>query len=146
MPERKVFRYENPAEARSGRQQGKVLSGGFQTHGRGEKIIRQQCAAMLFDEFRSLSRTFSLYGPYSHLVEKMMPHMQNGNGTPFQEMALDRTLKDHIIRDNSQENSTRLLLKEGFNTYLDWENKCFPAGKEDRLRKVILDGKLILPT
>jgi len=44
----------------------------------GEKITRQQCAAILFDEFRQLSRQFSVYGPYRHLIEKMITHMQNG--------------------------------------------------------------------
>lgn len=110
--------------------------------GPGEKITRQQCVTMLFDEFRSLSRKFSLYGPYSHLIEKMITHMQYGNGMSFRDMALDRALKEHIIRDNSQENSTSLLLQEAFNTYIDWENQCYPAGDKDRLRKVILDGKL----
>lgn len=108
----------------------------------GEKITRQQCAALLFDEFRSLSRKFSLYGPYSHLIEKMITHMQNGNGTPFQDMSLDRALKEHILNDNSPDNSTRLLLKEAISTYIDWENKYFPTGEKDRLRKVILGGKL----
>ena len=110
--------------------------------GQGEKITRQQCAAMLFDEFRSLSRKFSLYGPYSHLIEKMITHMQNGNGTPFRDMSLNSALKEHIIRDNSPDNSTRLLLKEALSTYIDWENKYFPAEEKDRLRKVILGGKL----
>lgn len=110
--------------------------------GQGEKITRQQCAAMLFDEFRSLSRKFSLYGPYSHLIEKMITHMQRGNGTPFRDISLDRALKEHILNDNSPDNSTRLLLKEALSTYIDWENKYFPAGEKDRLRKVILGGKL----
>ena len=77
--------------------------------GQGEKITRQQCAAMLFDEFRSLSRKFSLYGPYSHLIEKMITHMQNGNGTPFRDVALDRALKEHILSDK-----TALLNKSNF--------------------------------
>jgi len=110
--------------------------------GQGEKITRQQCVAMLFDEFRSLSRKFSFYGPYRCLIEKMITHMQNNNGASFSDMSLDCALKEHIIRDNSPENSTRLLLKEAFNNYIDWENKCFPVGEKDRLRKVILDGKL----
>jgi len=110
--------------------------------GQGKKITRQQCAAMLFDEFRLLSHKFSLRGPYSHLIEKMITHMQNSSGTPFRDISLDRALKDHIIKDNSQENSTRLLLKEALNTYIDWDNKFFPAGENNRLRKVIFDGKL----
>ncbi|WP_090133230.1 YPO3983 family protein [Kosakonia oryziphila] len=108
----------------------------------GEKITRQQCAAMLFDEFRSLSRKFSLYGPYSHLIEKMITHMQNGNDTPFRDMSLDRALKEQIIRDSSEKNSTRILLSKALKTGIDWESKHFPAEKQDRLRKAILEGRL----
>lgn len=110
--------------------------------GSGEKITRQQCAMMLFDEFRQLSRKFSLYGPYSHLIEKMITHMQNGNGTPFCDMSLDRALKEHIIRDNSQENSTRLLLKRALSRNIDWNNKYYPSIKKEKLYEVISGGKL----
>jgi len=110
--------------------------------GKGEKITRQQCAAMLFDEFRSLSHKFSLHGPYSHLIEKMITHMQNGNGTPFRDVSLDRALKEHIIRDNSQENSTRLLLKRALSNNIDWHNKYYPAVKKGKLYEVISFGKL----
>ncbi|MGV3346569.1 YPO3983 family protein, partial [Enterobacteriaceae bacterium LUAb1] len=107
----------------------------------GEKITRQQCAALLFDEFRQLSRLFSVYGPYSHLIEKMITHMQNGNGMPFRDMALDSALKEQILNDKT-ENSTLLKIKEVLAHYINWEGKFFPAGEKDRLRKVILDGKL----
>ncbi|MFC0138710.1 YPO3983 family protein [Erwinia mallotivora] len=108
----------------------------------GTKITRQQCAALLFDEFRQLSRLFSVYGPYHHLIEKMITHMQNGNGMPFRDMALDRALKEHILRDNSAENSTRLLLKEALRGNIDWLNNIYPADKNDELRKAILKGRL----
>ncbi|MFC0139995.1 YPO3983 family protein [Erwinia mallotivora] len=110
--------------------------------GQGEKITRQQCAAMLFDEFRSLSRKFSLYGPYRHLIEKMISHMQNGNGTPFRDMALDRALKEQIITDSSEKNSTRILLSKALRTGIDWESKHFPVENRDRLRDAVLSGKL----
>ena len=109
--------------------------------GQGEKITRQQCAAMLFDEFRSLSHQFSLYGPYSHLIEKMITHMQSGNGKPFRDMALDEALKEQILSDKT-ENSTLFKIKEILAHYINWEDKFFPAGEKDRLTKVILDGKL----
>ena len=110
--------------------------------GPAEKITRQQCATILFDEFRSLSCTFSLYGPYSHLIKKMIIHMQNGNGRPFRDMALDRALKEQIIKDNSRENSTRLLLEEVFNTHIDWEKKYYPLLEKQKLSDAILYGKL----
>ena len=109
--------------------------------GQGEKISSQQCANILFDEFRDLSHLFSVYGPYRYLIEKMITHMQNGNGVPFRDPSLDRALKEHVIQDKTT-NSTRQLLQEAFNTYIDWENKHLPASDKDRLRKVILDGKL----
>ncbi|WP_343871090.1 YPO3983 family protein [Tatumella terrea] len=110
--------------------------------GQGKKITRQQCAAILFDEFRFLSRQFSFYGPYRHLIEKMITHMQTGNGTPFRDMALDRALTEQIIRDNSKENSTRLLLEEGLKKYIDWDKKYYPSEGKQKLVDSILYGKL----
>ena len=109
--------------------------------GQGEKITRQQCAAILFDEFRSLSRKFSLYGPYSHLIEKMITHMQNGNGTPFRDVALDRALKEQILSDKT-ENSTRLLLIKSLKDNIDWANSIYFSNVNEELGKAILRGKL----
>lgn len=109
--------------------------------GQGEKITRQQCAAMLLDEFRSLSRKFSLYGPYSHLIEKMITHLQNGNGTPFRDISLDRALKEHILNDKTK-NSTYLLLKEALSINIDWENKYYPREESGKLRDAVLSGRL----
>ncbi|MDN4629475.1 MULTISPECIES: YPO3983 family protein [Erwinia] len=110
--------------------------------GAGEKITRQQCAIILFGELRSLSRTFSLYGPYSHLIEKMIDHMQNEKGATFRDAALNRALKEQIIRDVSEEKSTRILLSKAFSTGIDWERKNFPVENKDRLRDAILSSKL----
>ncbi|CAH6205863.1 DUF3289 domain-containing protein [Pantoea agglomerans] len=35
-----------------------------------------------------------------------------------------------------------MRLEKAFNTFIDWENKCYPAKEKDKLRKVILDSKL----
>ena len=110
--------------------------------GSGEKITRQQCATILFDEFRSLSSSFSFYGKFSHLIKKMITHMQNGNGMSFRDLALNRALEEQILLDNSVENSTRLLLKEAFKTYINWNQQCYPAEMKDRLKDVILGGRL----
>ena len=91
----------------------------YGSRGKGKKITRQECARILFDEFRDLSRQFSIYGPHKHLIEKMITHMQYGNGKPFSSMYLDSALKKHILRDNSTENSTRFRLEKAFNTFID---------------------------
>ena len=94
----------------------------YNYHGETEKVTSQECARILFDEFRKLSRSFSLYGHYNHLIEKMIGHMQDSNGLPFQDTSLDRALKEHILRDQSTENSTRFLLQEALNNHIDWES------------------------
>ncbi|URQ60053.1 DUF3289 family protein [Pantoea alhagi] len=113
----------------------------YGSRGEGEKITRQQCAAILFDEFRLLSRLFSVYGPYNHLIEKMIGHMQNGNGKPFRNISLDRALKDHILNDRT-ENSTMTKIKNALIENIDWVNKHYPEKDKDELRKAILSGKL----
>ena len=107
----------------------------------GEKISRQQCAIMLFDEFRALSGKFSFYGPYRHLIVKMINHLQNGKGIPFQDISLNSALREHILRDKT-ENSTLLRIKDILKNYINWKNNTYPTDKKDELRKGILGGKL----
>lgn len=112
------------------------------SRGTGEKITRQKCASILFDEFRHLSRPFATYGPYRHLIERMITHMQYGNGTPFRDMSLDRALSEQIMNDRSSENSTRLLLQKAFKGNIDWTTKSYPENKKEKLREAVLDGRL----
>ena len=112
------------------------------SHAEGEKITRQQCADILFDEFRDLSRTFAIYGPYRSLIVQMITHMQRSKGIPFRHLLLDSALKEHIVRDNSLGNSTLLLLKEAIRVNIDWENKYYPEKDRGELCKAILKGKL----
>lgn len=110
--------------------------------GQGTTLTRQECARILFDEFRQLSRLFALYGPYKHLIEEMIGHMQHGNGTPFSSPHLNAALKAQILGDKSEENSSRLLLKIALNRYIDWVNECYPISQKNELAKAILSGKL----
>ncbi|RRZ96850.1 DUF3289 family protein [Erwinia sp. 198] len=107
----------------------------------GKKITRQQCAAILFDEFRQLSREFSLYGPYRHMIVKMITHMQLGKGSPFRDMLLDRALEEHILKDRS-ENSSLLRIKKTIRSYIDWEYELYPSIEKTKLYEAISGGKL----
>ncbi|GAA0518594.1 DUF3289 family protein [Tatumella terrea] len=109
--------------------------------GQGKKLTHQQCTAILFDEFRSLSRQFSFYGPYRHLIEKMIPHMQAGNGTPFRDIALNRALKEQILNDMTDK-STFFRIKEVIKNYINWEKNTFPIEKKGEFRKTISGSKL----
>ncbi|WP_455818279.1 DUF3289 family protein [Pseudomonas cerasi] len=106
-----------------------------------ETISRGECARIMFDEFRSLSHTFSIYGPYRHLIGTMITHMQNGNGTAFTSMSLDAALKDQISRDKTK-NSTLLRIKDILKKNIDWENKCYPLEYKEELSEIIAWGKL----
>ncbi|WP_338510687.1 YPO3983 family protein [Erwinia aphidicola] len=96
---------------------------------------------MLFDEFRQLSRVFSLYGPYKSLIESMINHMQSGEGKAFSSIYLDVALKEQIERD-STENSTSKLLRKAIKERVDWEKRYFPQENREYLTKAILGGKL----
>ncbi|MGN7971095.1 YPO3983 family protein [Serratia sp. 22264] len=111
------------------------------SRGEDEKITREACAKILFDEFRHLSQPFSVYGPYKPLIEKMITHMQNGQGSPFTSTHLDAALKEHILSDNSK-NSTRLLLGTAFDRNIDWENRCYPLDNNGRLTDAVSFGRL----
>ncbi|KYQ94999.1 hypothetical protein AWY96_16520 [Serratia plymuthica] len=108
----------------------------------GEKITRQECAKILFNEFRHLSQSFAMYGPCKHLIEKMITHMQSSNGSAFASVHLDAALKEQILNDRSPDNSSRLLLKTVLDKNIDWEEKCYPAEKNQKLKDAILFSKL----
>lgn len=107
----------------------------------GDKISLTECANILFDELRQLSGSFSLYGPYKHLIVKMINHMQRANGAGFSDVRLNTALTEQIIRD-STEKSTRLLLKFNLDENIDFKNKIYPEKKFNTLREIILTSKL----
>lgn len=107
------------------------------------KMTPQQCVRILFDEFRHLSRMFALFSPYRHLIDKMITHMQYGNGAPFRDMLLDRALKENILNDSSQYNSSRLSLKKTLFDKIDWSRRIFPESQKLQLYNAISSG--ILP-
>ncbi|MBT0725539.1 DUF3289 family protein [Rosenbergiella sp. S61] len=113
----------------------------YGSRGEGQKITRQQCAAILFDEFRDLSRTFALYSPYKPLIKQMITHMQKANGAPFRHMLLESALKDHILNDRT-ENSTLSKIKNALIENIDWVNKHYLEKDKVELRKAIFSGKL----
>ncbi|AUX93095.1 YPO3983 family protein [Mixta gaviniae] len=114
----------------------------YGARGEGRKVTQQACASILFDEMRHLSQSFAIYGPYRHLIEEMINHMQHGEGEPFRSLSLDSALRMQIVNDNSIENSTRLLLQDALQVFIDWENRIYPEIAKEELRKTILKGKL----
>ncbi|WP_342754714.1 YPO3983 family protein [Pantoea sp. MBD-2R] len=113
----------------------------YGSRGAGEKITRQECVKILFDEFRHLSQSFALYGPYKSLIDKMITHLQDGKGKPFQDMSLDSALKEHILRDTSK-NSTLLRIKQTLTDTIDWTSNTYSPGKKGDLSDAVLGGKL----
>ncbi|MHC5175098.1 YPO3983 family protein [Serratia rubidaea] len=106
-----------------------------------QTLTRRECAAILFDELRQLSRMFALYGPYKYLIGKMIDHLQYGNGTPFASPHLDRALREHILGDKT-ENSSLLKIKRVLIERIDWKNRIYPSKKREDLTDSVLDSKL----
>ncbi|WP_158782140.1 YPO3983 family protein [Pantoea sp. BAV 3049] len=113
----------------------------YGSHGEGRKITSQECVSILFDEFRHLSRPFATYGPYRHLIEKMITHMQIGNGIPFLDVSLDSALKEHVICDKT-DNSTLLRIKNTLEENINWEKSLYPDEKKENFKEIISGGRL----
>lgn len=118
------------------------LSMNYRTRHEGRLVTLQECAAILFDEFRLLSGTFSIYGNYQHLIKEMITHMQTGNGMPFYNTILNNALREQILTDKSAVNSSRLLLKQAFQQNIDWSTQSYPAERAGELSKAISFSKL----
>ena len=97
---------------------------------------------ILFDEFRELSRVFSFIGPYRGLIEKLITHMQTGNGKVFSSHLLDSAYKEQIVSDSSRESSL-LIIKDTLSNYINWE-----VGRYDSKNKSWFStkmAKMVLP-
>lgn len=92
----------------------------YSMRGPSEPVSPQLCVRTLFDEFRALSRIFSLYGPYKHVIEQMITHMQNGHGSKFRSLYLDMALKEQIWNDRSGKSSL-LRIKTVLQESIDFE-------------------------
>ncbi|CAI0952377.1 Protein of uncharacterised function (DUF3289) [Serratia rubidaea] len=106
-----------------------------------QTLTRRECAAILFDELRQLSRMFALYGPYKYLIGKMIDHLQYGNGTPFASPHLDRALREHILGDKTDDSSL-LKIKFALIENIDWKNRTYLPAIREEITKTILDSKL----
>ncbi|NIF59787.1 DUF3289 family protein [Enterobacter sp. Ap-916] len=112
------------------------------SRGEGDKLTQRECANILFDEFRHLSRPFACHPPYNVLIKLMISHMQKNSDKSFCHPLLDSALEAHILSDSSSENSTRLRLQKVFGRYIDWENKRYPLKDIKKLGEAIMRGKL----
>lgn len=101
----------------------------------------QECARILFDEFRHLSQAFALYGPYKNLIEEMISHMQENSDFLFESLYLNSALKQQIMRDNS-ENSTLKRIKYTLNEHINWNDKYYPKNKKYKFPEAILKARL----
>ena len=108
-----------------------------------ESISRQECINALFDEFRERAKMFSFYGPYRDNIIEMITHMQHKRGLDFSSTKLDSALREQILTDRSDKNSTRFLLKDALEINIDWDNGYYPLNIKYLLTDAI--GKGILP-
>lgn len=91
-----------------------------------DPISKQECINALYDEFRERAKMFSFVGPYRDNILAMINHMQHKKGQDFSSMSLDSALREQILTDRSDENSSRLLLKDALTINIDWENGYLP--------------------
>ena len=107
-----------------------------------ESISKQECINILFDEFRECAKLFSFYGPYRDNIIEMITHMQHKKGLDFSSSRLDSALRVQILTDQSNENSSRLLLQKTLIKNIDWENGYYPSNEKNELTDAIFKGRL----
>jgi len=104
-------------------------------------LSRKACIDIMFNEMRSLSHAFSFLGPYKNIINKLLNHMQYGNGKPFADRFLDIALREQISYDNSDSSSLRRI-KRGLIKSIDWDKNYLPKGKTEEITTLISKGRL----
>lgn len=105
-------------------------------------LSKQECCNILFDEFRQCSKLFSFYGAYQDNILEMITHMQHKNGLDFSCLTLDAALREQIMTDSSEKNSSRILIKGALTEYIDWENGYYPLKNKEKITTAIGKGRL----
>ncbi|AZI87207.1 DUF3289 family protein [Kosakonia sp. CCTCC M2018092] len=96
-----------------------LLSGALK---KGKTISRLECSNIMFDEMRSLSSQFAMYGAYRQLITKMITHWQTQNGAAFQDAALNMALRNQIINDSSEQSSLKAIV-DAINDKVNYKDK-----------------------
>lgn len=107
-----------------------------------KRYSKQECAEVMFNEMRSLSWPFSVYGPYQQLINKMIDHMQYANGAPFSDIMLDIALREQLMEDNSKQSSLKAI-KETLDRRIDYDGGFLPETARSWLTAAIQES--ILP-
>lgn len=106
-----------------------------------KRYSKQECAEVMFNEMRSLSWPFSVYGPYQQLINKMIDHMQYANGAPFSDIMLDIALREQLMEDNSKDSSLKAI-KETMDKNIDCKERRYTAELMPLLTSAIAKTRL----
>lgn len=94
-----------------------------------------QNAGIMFEELRNLSDAFSFYGPYKHLMRRMIDHLQSNTGEPFTDDLFNQAMANHPFMYGK--NSTVHYLRGAFIKNIDWDRGIYPASKEKMLWQAV---------
>ena len=75
---------------------------------------------ILFDEMRQLSSQFIWCGGYPGVLKKLITHMQNANGLPYRDRALDYAFWDNLL-DQEALNPLQAAVKKIIAAQIDWQ-------------------------
>ncbi|MGJ3351249.1 DUF3289 family protein [Morganella sp. Je.2.23] len=91
---------------------------------------------ILFDEMRQLSSQFSWSGGYPGVLKKLITHMQNADGRPYRDRALDYAFRDNIL-DQDALNPLQGAVKKIITAQIDWQagKLCEDADLVNSLRE-----------
>jgi uncharacterized protein (TIGR03034 family) len=88
---------------------------------KGNKISRQRCADILFDEMTELSATFA-HGKYASIIGELIRHFHHGNGLPWRSPMLDLAYRDIITGIGT--NETLQAIKDTINHHLLYKQQA----------------------
>lgn len=92
---------------------------------------------ILFDEMRQLSSQFTWSGGYPGVLKKLITHMQNANGRPYRDRALDYAFRDTIL-DQDALNPMQAAVKKIIGAQIDWQGVKIRDGAD--LRHLLREG------
>lgn len=109
---------------------------------RGGTLSPIECARLMFEEMQVTSLPYSFVGPYKHLINQMLRHLQQNTGAPFSDFQLNAAYANKILSDKSR-NSTLLAIKATLDALVDYKNGGYPVADMGAFEAAI--GDKVLP-
>ncbi|MDE1185343.1 MAG: DUF3289 family protein [Pantoea sp.] len=82
-------------------------------------LPKDEVNRILFNEFRELSKLYAFYGPYKEIIIRLIDHMQENSGRPYESSLLNSAFRELILDEQGEKSMYQAIKKELVDNFRD---------------------------